>query len=161
MEIPDFHCSALIYFGTYCYVYCIKGFFGQKGTMNVTFRKFIWQNLLITFILAILGVVLFYFFLSAYYHPLYPILLLVALTANILSYYLSTQTRHTGIQIINAIIKSFGIRFMMYLGVAVAYMLLVDSTKQRVIFILALFCIYLIYSLLEITSLLKLIKGNK
>ncbi len=129
--------------------------------MNNMLRSFLILNLLVTLLIACAGVIMFAYFLQDYYHPLYPALLLIALSVNLLSFYLSSKTQVSGNQILNALVKSFAIRFFLYLGIAITFLLLEDQTKQRAVFIITLFCLYLIYFSIEITSLLKMMKSKK
>jgi len=129
--------------------------------MNNMLRSFLILNLLVTLLIACAGVIMFAYFLQDYYHPLYPVLLLIALSVNLLSFYLSSKTQVSGNQILNAVVKSFAIRFFLYLGIAITFLLLEDQTKQRAVFIITLFCLYLIYFSIEITSLLKMMKSKK
>lgn len=124
-------------------------------------RNFLVVNLLITILLATIGAIIFVYFLPGFYHILYPVLLLLALVINLLSYYFSIRTRHTGNQIMNAMIKSFALRFFSYLGIAIIFLLIENRINHRLAFILTLFILYLIYSIIEITSLVREIRKTK
>jgi hypothetical protein len=49
----------------------------------------------------------------------------------------------------------------LYLGMAITYFLVEDRMKYRLVFICLLFILYLIYSFIEVTSLLKQVKRKK
>ena len=124
-------------------------------------RNFLIKNLLITLFMVFVGFILFSYFLTGYYHFLYPVLLLTAFITNVLSFYISIKSPVAGNKVLNAVVKTFALRFFLYMGITIIYLLLEDQSKQRIVFIIILFCLYLIYSILEVTNLLKIIKSKK
>jgi len=128
--------------------------------MNKIYRNFLIKNILVTLIIAFIGLILFKFFLIDLYHPLYLILLLVAFSVNIVSFYLSSNPKSYGRKALSGIIQSFALRFFLYLGLALLYLLNEDRTKHRIVFIISLFCLYLIYSIIEISCMKQLFKNK-
>ena len=129
--------------------------------MNSPVRNFLIKNLLLTLLFAVIGTILFLYFLKGFFHPLYPVLLIVALAVSTISFYFSSKPQLSGNKMLTAMMKSFAIRFFLYLGIAVIFLLLEKQTRQRIVFIITMFCIYLVYSFIEIRSLLKVIRSKK
>ena len=128
--------------------------------MSNTLKHFFLLNLSVTIAIAIVGTILFTFFVPDYFHFLYPVLLFLALTVNLLLFYFSYKSQGAGNQIINTMMKSFALRFILYIGIAIIFLLLEHHTKQRMAFVITMFCVYLIYTFIEVTSLVKIVKSK-
>lgn len=128
--------------------------------MSDTLKHFLLINLLVTLAIATVGVILFTLFIPDYFHFLYPVMLFLALVVNSFSFYFSNKSQGAGNQIMNAMMKSFALRFILYIGIAITFLLLEHHIKQRVAFVITLFCLYLIYTSIEVTSLLKIVKSK-
>ena len=128
--------------------------------MSNTLKHFLLLNLLVTLAIATVGAILFTFFIPDYFHFLYPVLLFLALAVNLLSFYFSYKSQGTGNKIINVMMKSFALHFILYIGIAIIFLLLEHHTKQRIAFVITMFCVYLIYTFIEVTSLMKIVKSK-
>ena len=129
--------------------------------MNRNFRNFLITNLMATLGIAIIGLILFAFFLNDLFHPIYIILLVAAFGVNIAVYLISSRQNAYNKKLFLSIILSFFLRFFLYMGLAIVYFLIENRINYRLVFILSLFGLYLIYSLIEVNSLLKQIRKNK
>lgn len=128
--------------------------------MNISFKKFLLNNLIVSVILAAIGLGLFSTILSGLYHPFFLWLLLFALVINLLIFYIVTRKKPTAARSPMIIFKSFGIKFISYIGVSLLFFLIEHNFRIRIMYILVLFCLYLTYTFLEITSLTKFFKAE-
>jgi hypothetical protein len=128
--------------------------------MNNSFKKFLILNLFTSFVLAALGWILFATVLSGFYLPVFHFLLLFALLINLLTFYILTRQKYSPARSPQIIFKSFGIKFFSYMFVTLVFFLVEKNTRIRINYILVLFCLYLPFTIIEITSLTKFFKAE-
>jgi hypothetical protein len=128
--------------------------------MNISFKKFLISNLIVSVILTTFGWLLFTTVLSGLYRPMFLWLLLFALSINLLIFYIVTRKKYTVGKSPIIIFKSFGIKFFSYVGITLVFFLIEHDFRIRLTYILVLFCLYLTYTFLEITSLTKFFKAE-
>jgi len=128
--------------------------------MNLFFKQFLLKNLLISIILAILGWIIFSTFLSGLYHPIFLFLLFFSLIINLLIFYVVTRKKNSVSRSPMIIFKSFGIKFFSYVGITLVFFLIEPNMRFRITFILVMFCLYMAFTFLEITSLTKFFKAE-
>lgn len=129
--------------------------------MNNHLRKFILHNLIAFLVIGILGALLFSTLLSSYYHFIYPIVLVLAASINILIYFLLTRKEIPAGRITLSISQSFAIKFLFYLTVATIFFLLVKNQSLKITFVFILFVLYFVFTSLEVNALLKFFKSEK
>jgi hypothetical protein len=127
--------------------------------MNSSYKKFFINNLIVSGVLAVLGWALFSSALSAYYQPMFPLLIVFALSINLIIFYIVThnQTPSKAAQIVA---KGFAIKFFSYIGITIIFFLIENNLRLRIVYIFVLFGIYIIYTVLEVISLTKFFKAR-
>lgn len=129
--------------------------------MNIVFRKYLVNNLIIALILAILGNIFFVSFLKTYYHPIFPVLLIYTLIVNLLAFLVVTQKKTVNTQLLSIVGKLFAVKFFSYLLVAILFLVLVEQRTYRISFVLVLFCLYFAFTIIELTALTKFFKSEE
>jgi hypothetical protein len=127
--------------------------------MSSSFKKFLIKNLFVSILLVVIGWVLFSTFLSDYYQNIFGLLVVFAMFINLSVFYIVTKKSYTASKTPQIIIISFAIKFFTYLGISLFFFMVDTNLKHRLAFILVLFCVYLIYTFLEITSLTRYFKA--
>lgn len=128
--------------------------------MNNHLRKFLLNNLIALIIFGILGTLLFSTILSSYYHFIYPIVLILSAGINMLVYYLLTRKEIPAAKTTILISQSFAIKFVYYLSVAAFFIFFVESQSLKITFVLLLFILYSVFTLLEVSALLRFFKSK-
>lgn len=129
--------------------------------MNNHLRKFLLKNLFALFFLSVIGSLLFSTLFSSYYHSIYPVVLFFSCGINVLIYFLLTRKEFPANKTTVLIGQSFAIKFVYYLAVASIFLFLVDSQSLKITFVLILFILYFVFTLLEISALLGFFKSKK
>jgi hypothetical protein len=129
--------------------------------MNNHLRKFLLKNIFALLILGIIGSLLFSTLLSSYYHFIYPIVLFFSCGINVLVYFLLTRKEFPANRTTVLIGQSFAIKFVYYLAVAAIFLFLVESQSLKIAFVLILFILYFVFTLLEVSTLLGFFKSKK
>jgi hypothetical protein len=129
--------------------------------MKAYFSKFLYKNLIVAMILAIIGTILFCTVLHAFFHPVFPILLLLAFIINVILFYIVTRKEVSDNQLLNLVIKSFLIKFFSYLSIVLIFLILEKTRTIRITFVVVLFILYFGFTWIEIQSLLKFLKTGK
>ena len=129
--------------------------------MNPTFKRFFLQNLLLALAIAIIGGILFYSVLKAYYSFWLPIILAVCLLINILTFSIISGSNRKSGNIMILVTKSFAIKFFSYIGLAVVLIVSNDSKASIFPLIIALFILYIVFSAIEVNAFTRLVKEQK
>lgn len=126
--------------------------------MNIHFKKFILTNLLVTLILTIVGGILFYAFIPGYFHSLMPFLLLAAFLINLLTFRLIMGRKGKPLNIMSAVVKSFGIKFFSYIGMVVVLILIPGLRSFLIPLIIYVFALYIIFTVIEVKAFSAYVK---
>lgn len=129
--------------------------------MKKTFRKFLLLNVLITLIIGVLGACIFLFLLPKLYHSLMPAILLFAVSVNLLNFRVIMGNQNTSVNIMNAITKSFAIKFFSYIGLIVVLILIEKLKDQRLLLVLFVFILYMIYTIMEVVAFIDYTSKKK
>lgn len=121
-------------------------------------RKFLFNNFIAFIIFGLVGTILFSTVLSAYFHFIYPVILVLSCGINLLVYYLFTKKEIPANRTTILISQSFAIKFVYYLSAASFFVFLVESQALKITFVLVLFVLYLVFTILEVTALLRFFK---
>jgi hypothetical protein len=126
--------------------------------MNKSFRSFLINNLVLTLILTIFGTLLFSTIFSVYYQQIFPLLILLGISVNLIVFYIALNKSKSINQSHFILISSFAIKFVSYLIITVIYFLFEKEIQDRIIYIIVLFFIFITYTSLEIKALSKIFK---
>ncbi len=129
--------------------------------MNSHFKKFLLSNSIATLIILLVGGVLFSTQISEYFHFSYIIIVLLAFFVNIAAFYIVTKERGGKDKSMQIVIKAFAIKFFSYLIMALVFLLLAKTPELKITFVILLFGLYVVYTVLEITSLMKFFKTEQ
>ena len=129
--------------------------------MSKHFQKFLIKNTIATIIILLPGTYLFATSLSEYFHFFYIILLILTFSVNLLVFYSATSKMNGKDNTMILIVKSFSIKFFSYLILALGFLLFVKSSELKITYVILLFILYIIYTAIEITSLLRFFKTGK
>jgi hypothetical protein len=127
--------------------------------MNYELRKFIINSIILTGIIALTGLFTFTTFLSRYYLPVFPLLLIFFFLINIIIHsFLVFSSGKKKIKFETAYMLSFFIKF---LGYIIFMMIYIKTHKENaMIFVACLFFLYIIYTSFEIKSIISFIKRS-
>ena len=128
--------------------------------MSTHFRKFFFVNTIASIALLILGAVLFTTQFSEYYHNFYIVLLLLTYAVNLTVFYVVTKDAGRINNSSLIVVKSFAIKFFSYLILALVFLLLAKTPEIKITFVIILFSLYIIFTILEISSLVKFFKSE-
>lgn len=128
--------------------------------MNNHLRKFLLNNSIALLLLALAGALLFSTLFISYYHFSYPLVLILSFGVNVLIYFLFTRKDFPANKTTILITQSFAIKFFYYLLVAALFLILVENQPLRIAFICILFVLYLVFTFLEISALLRFFKSK-
>lgn len=126
--------------------------------MSIHFRKFFIVNTIVAIVLLILGAILFITQFSEYYHNFFIILLLLTYVVNLTVFYVVTKDAGRIDNSLLIVAKSFAIKFFSYLILALVFLLLAKTPEIKITFVIILFSLYIIFTVLEISSLVKFFK---
>ncbi len=126
--------------------------------MSTHFRKFFIINTIATIALLILGTVLFTTHFSEYYHFFYIILLLLTYAVNLTVFYLVTKDAGRADNSLLIVVKSFAIKFFSYLTLALVFLLFSKTPEIKITFVIILFSLYIVFTVLEISYLIRFFK---
>jgi hypothetical protein len=126
--------------------------------MSTHFRKFFILNTIATIVVLIIGTGLFTTRFSEYFHFFYIILLILAYAINLTVFFIITKDIGGADKSLLVVAKSFAIKFFSYLILAVVFLLLSKTPEIKITFAIILFSLYLIYTVLEISSLIRFFK---
>ena len=127
--------------------------------MHYELRKFIIYSVILTGIIALTGLLAFTTFLSKYYLPIFPWLLLFFMFINIIVHsLLVNSSEKKKIKFETAFLLSFFIKFFGYI---IFLMIYISKHKESaLIFVAGLFLLYIIYTLFEIKSIISFLKRS-
>jgi hypothetical protein len=128
--------------------------------MTNFYKKFFVNNLVVSAVLAAIGWAMFSSVLSGYYQPMFPLLIVFALLINLIMFYIVTHKNQSPSRASQIIIKGFAIKFFSYLGITLLFFLIENNFRLRITYIFTLFCIYVVYTILEVISLTKFFKAR-
>jgi hypothetical protein len=129
--------------------------------MRTHFIRFLRNNLLLSFGLSLIGLILFLTVLPAFYHPFIPLLLLFALSINLILYFVVIRKEVNDTMLLSMVVKSFAIKFFSYIALVIIFLILEKTRVIRITFVIVLFVFYFSFTWLEIQSLLKFLKSGK
>lgn len=124
-----------------------------------SYRDFLIKNIILTLILAICGAILFSTILRSYYKNIYPLLLILALSINLIIFWLSIKKNKVNQSFI-LLVLSFAIKLFSYLAISIIYFIYQKEMLYRVAYICVLFIVFLAYTSLETKMLSKFFKSN-
>jgi len=127
--------------------------------MHYELRKFIIYSVILTGIIALAGLLAFTTFLSKYYLPIFPWLLLFFMFINIIVHsLLVNSSEKKKIKFETAFLLSFFIKFFGYIIFLIIY---INKHKESaLIFVAGLFLLYIIYTSFEIRSIISFLKRS-
>lgn len=127
--------------------------------MNPYFKRFLVIVLIAVAILSLAGVVAFYYFLPRYYLPVMPVMLLLVALISILvfRYQLKLANASPG-QFTRSIMVITFIKLVGYSVFAVLYVAL--NPRDAIPFIVTLFLIYIVFSLIENSEISRFLRRN-
>lgn len=127
--------------------------------MHHELRKFIINIIILTGIIVLTGLLAFKTFLSKYYLPIFPWLLLFFFTINIIVHsLLVNSSRGKRIKFETAFLLSFFIKFFGYIIFMILYVY--HNKENSIIFVAGLFLLYIIYTSFEIRSISSFLKRS-
>jgi hypothetical protein len=128
--------------------------------MKSNFFKFIKGLTLYTFLILLLGTILFLTVLKKYFLPILPFVLLF--------YYISTLVLHKFmLQISQKDISSFSFKFMilslikMFIYIIFGVLYIVIDEENAVVFLIVYLILYVAYAIYEVRSVMNLINESK
>ena len=123
-------------------------------------KSFVLKLFGVTAVIAVLGWIVFSFFLAEYYLPVFPFLLLFFFISAILIhvYQLKLSKKDIGKFARSNMLVTF-FKLILYSVVAVVYMA-VDS-ENAIPFVICLFILYLIYNFIEVSEITKISTRNR
>ncbi|MBN1949670.1 MAG: hypothetical protein JW801_00600 [Bacteroidales bacterium] len=125
--------------------------------MKPTLRKFLLQTVILGILLILAGFILFSTLLSGYFHPLIPVILIVAVLINIFTFRLMIQSTS---KILQTIIKSFSLKFLSYIALTIVIVLVEKGKTERIILIATEFFLYIIFTFHEVNSFIRKEKND-
>lgn len=129
--------------------------------MNKHYKKFITVNILVTFLIGAIGTILFLTILAEWYQPAMPIILAIALIINLVAFRMFLGREDASFNVMLAITKSFGLKFLSYIGLVVI-LLLVEKNKAHIIsLVIVIFTLYIVYTILEVKAFSEYAKEVK
>lgn len=118
-------------------------------------KQFIIKTTLISAILAVIGGIVFSWFIPQYYLPVFPFLLLFFAITTVLIHAYQLQLAKKDMSKFtrsNMLITFF--KLFLYSVVAVVY--IVIDTANAKIFVICLMLLYIVFTIFEVTSILKI-----
>ena len=128
--------------------------------MNNHLRKFLLSNTIAMVAIGLIGFILFSTLFISYYHDVFPFVLMLSFGINVLVYYLYTRKEIPANKTTILIAQSFAIKFFYYLSVAAVFLILVKNQSLRITFVLILFILYFVFTILEVSALLRFFKSR-
>jgi hypothetical protein len=128
--------------------------------MPDTFKKFVINILILSFIITAIGAVLFTGYLSKYYLPVFPYVLVFYLGLNILVFYVllkSSQFRPA--RFVSNFMMMTGIKLFAYLAFLVIYVF--SDKPHAVTFLLTFLILYVVFTVFEVVAVLHYLKKLK
>lgn len=127
--------------------------------MHYELRNYIVRIIILTLIIAVAGIISFSTFLKDYYLSIYPYLLsfffIIYIIVHVLLVYTSKWKK---LKFNTAYLVSFFIKF---LGLIIFVIIFLNNHKNNALpFILALFILYIIYTLFELKSIISYLKRS-
>jgi hypothetical protein len=113
-------------------------------------KKFALINILAFVLLLATGLILRQTLLKEYYNYFYFILLFTALLLNFIVHLFNSTISKVPKKLTSSIIISFGIKFFGYIILTILYLLLFKEKTDRIVFIVHLFAVYILFSVIEI-----------
>lgn len=128
--------------------------------MSRGIKHFITKIILSTFVLALLGAVVFYFFIPQHYLPVLPWLLLffAAVTLLIHAWQLHLAKKDMA-KISQSSMIATMLRLFLYSAVAIVY--IATHPDNALVFIICLMVFYVVYTYIEIVDLAQLLRKRK
>ncbi len=123
-------------------------------------KQFIVKISIVTFIIAFLGWVVFNFFIPQHFLPVFPFLLLFFAGSSVFiyGYNLKLAKKELGKFTRSTMIVTF-LKLMFYSAVAIIYMAV--DTENAKTFVAVLLFLYLVYTIVEVLSLVNISTKNK
>ncbi|MBN2522617.1 MAG: hypothetical protein JXB24_05050 [Bacteroidales bacterium] len=129
--------------------------------MSIHFKRFLLKNTIATLAIFLTGLLLFTTCLSEYFHFFYPVLVLVTFAVNLIVFYIVTKKKGGSDNSMYVVVKSFAIKFFSYSILALVFLLFVKTPELKITYVILLFSLYIVFTFLEITSLLRFFKTEK
>ncbi|MGD2034897.1 MAG: hypothetical protein PVF73_07570 [Bacteroidales bacterium] len=130
--------------------------------MSIHFQRFLIKNIVATLLIILSGALVFRIWLPAYFHFFYFILVLLAFAVNLMVFYTVTKRgKEPKDKSATAVIKAFAIKFFSYLVFALLFLVFTDNPDLKITYVILLFFLYIIYTTIEITSILKFFKTGE
>ncbi len=129
--------------------------------MSIHFKRFLLTNTIATLAIFLTGLLLFTTCLSEYFHFFYPVLVLVVFAVNLVVFYIVTKKKEGSDKSMYILVKSFAVKFFSYSILALVFLVFVKAPELKIAYVILLFSLYIIFTFLEITSLLRFFKTEK
>lgn len=121
------------------------------------FQSFVRKTAIITIVVIAAGMLLFTNIPVEYYSPAFPFIVAFFFFATIIVfYYMLKAVEKRPARFVNVFMLTTMLKLMLYLAVMVVYVLL--NREDAKLFILTYFVLYVIYTVLEVGSILKVNK---
>lgn len=117
------------------------------------------KSLVVAVLTAIFSFLLFKTKLSSFYLPIFPYLLLIFFIVYLFTHIVLVKTHEKNKKkFIPAFMLTFALKFFLILSIILIYFFL---DKENIInFVLGLFILYIIFTILEVTSYIRYVKRN-
>lgn len=123
------------------------------------FKKFIFQEFLLTISIGLISLILFQTVLKNYYLPVFWILLaIISLLTGILHYSNLQASAKKPSKFASGFLMLTGIKMMIYLILITSYVLL--NPEKASMFLISFFILYILYTTFEVLSILKHLRNK-
>lgn len=163
-EFPGIYFGADDFGGYRCNLPCNKEIYlklnSSYNTSQSQMKQFIIKSTTLTFIVFILGLILYNTILRAYYFATLPfVLLFFYLVTNLVHAYLLKIADKTSAKFTSQYMAISYIKMFFYLAVAIVFVIL--NKENAKVFIANFLLFYIIYTVFEVSEFLKKIKQTK
>lgn len=155
----NIYCSCYFTVCYDCNIYGNQGSFKKELTnkMRNNLLTYLARLCILTIILGIIGLILFKTILSAYYLPVFWLVILLFLITHAISQLIIFTTVRKGrIKFENAYLLAFLVKFVSYLIFLIIYLTISD--RITITFAVIFFLLYLIYTLFDVRTKILLSK---
>lgn len=123
--------------------------------MNI--KKFVIMLLLVTAFCAILGYIIFSYFLENLYHPIYPVVLLVFLVFTLLSHFIQIRLIRKDINRFSRtnLIMTF-LKLILYSAITILF--IYKNPDFAIPFVVIVMVLYIVYTFLEVKDLTSTVR---
>jgi general stress protein CsbA len=124
------------------------------------FKRFLFQEFVLTISIGLVSLVLFQTTLKNYYLPVFWILLaIISLLTGVLHYSNVRASAKKASKFATGFLMATGIKMMIYLVLITTYVLL--HPEKASVFLISFFILYILYTAFEVLSILKHLRSEK